>query len=712
MTETLRFLVLLELVGLAALPLAAVVLGRLPGRGIAFARPLGLLVLTWLAWMAASLGAPNRLGTAIAALALLVALGALLWWRGWRPQRADRRLWLATEAVFVVAFAAGTLYMAFSPDVWGTEKPMDMAFLSASLTAESLPPHDPWLAGADLNYYYVGHFAAALLVRLTDVEPTAGYNLAMGALFGLTAAGGFALAATIATAAREAGAPVRRPLVAGLAAVLLLLLMATPRAGWLALRHAGLDRSFDWFGVSRVIPNTINEFPLFSWVVGDLHGHVNALPWTLLAIAFALQVVLAGPLMGGRVRTLAAAAAAALTVGILYTVNSWSWPLGVVLVAFALVAWLRDPRSAGRRLAAVAWGVGVIAFGLVLVAPFLLQFDPPSRGVGVVGEREPFGRFVTHNAVIYGALVWIAAAGYAARLRSVRHPLRLLVWGGAAVVLWLTVLATLDDLAGAGLAALLAAVAVHALLSRRLHAAERFVWLLLALGFGCVLVAEVLYVRDEFDRTSLFRMNTVFKLGYQAWVLLAVAGGCALGLSRAWLAGWWRVGWQVVAIALLVISGGYIVTGSISRKADFSDGPRVDGRRWLQRIAPGDPGAISWLREHAAPDAVVLEAVGDDYSYFGHARISTYSGRATVLGWAGHEIQWGHDPGTRRDDVAALYRAVDPVAATGTIDRYGIDYVVVGPIERTDYGDDGQAKWARLGEKVYERAGTVVYRLR
>ena len=46
MTAALRFFVLIEVLGLAATPLAAVAFARLPGRGVAFAKPLGLLVAT------------------------------------------------------------------------------------------------------------------------------------------------------------------------------------------------------------------------------------------------------------------------------------------------------------------------------------------------------------------------------------------------------------------------------------------------------------------------------------------------------------------------------------------------------------------------------------------------------------------------------------------------------------------------------------------
>ena len=108
----------------------------------------------------------------------------------------------------------------------------------------------------------------------------------------------------------------------------------------------------------------------------------------------------------------------------------------------------------------------------------------------------------------------------------------------------------------------------------------------------------------------------------------------------------------------------------------------------------------------------MLEAFGDDYSAFGHARISTFTGRATVIGWAGHEVQWQHDVGSRSTDVQTLYTTTDVAAARPLIARYGINYVVVGPIEQTTYGDAGLAKWDQLGRRVYSSGGTTVWELR
>ena len=164
--------------------------------------------------------------------------------------------------------------------------------------------------------------------------------------------------------------------------------------------------------------------------------------------------------------------------------------------------------------------------------------------------------------------------------------------------------------------------------------------------------------------------------------------------------------------ALLLLAAVYPVAGTYARKGGFSESPTLSGLRWLEESSPGDPPAMEWLRDNAPSGSVVLEAVGDDYSGFGHGRISTFTGLPTVMGWTGHELQWGHDPGSRRRDVERIYRATDPADARPLLDEYGVRYVVVGPIERTTYGDAGVAKWDQLGTRVFERDGTTVWELR
>jgi YYY domain-containing protein len=739
--EALGFFALIEVVGLAAAPLAALAFGRLPGAGLGFAKPLGLLLLTWAVWMVASVGiAPYTTTTVIVAAALMALAGGLVagrqrvlrtrlaeprgggWWsrfRGdWLAARAlpaddpaRRSLWLGSEIVFVVAFAVMVLLVSYSPDVWGTEKPMDMAFVNASNASSSFPPHDPWMAGEDLNYYYLGHLAMAVLIRVTGVAPDVGYNIAFALLAALSATAVFTLAGTLWAAARPRLESVHGgPVAAGLVAIVVCLVLGN-LAGlgeWLDATNPPSD--FDWFGPSRVIDGTINEFPWFSFLLQDLHAHVLALPFTLVALGFVLQVALRGPRGDAVWRGVAEALAAGLAIGALYAINSWSYPVVAGLLALATLIWLRSPESAGRRLYALVWLGLVLAASVVLVLPFWLNFDPAARGIGWVGKRASFSSFARDQFLLYGLFLGPLAAAFAARVLATRRPLRTLAWVAVALAFGLSLLAP-SDWAGVGALAAALAVALGALLSRKLAAPERFLWLLIAGGLICLLVPEVVYVRDEFDGTALFRMNTVFKLGYQAWLLLAIASACALPWASAWLPRpAWPL-WAALTAILVLFAAIYPYAGTYARKGGFAASPSLDGLAWLRPSSPGDPPAMEWLREHTPGSAVVLEAVGEDYSAFGHARISTFTGRATVLGWGGHEVQWDHQPGNRAADVKTLYTTSDLDQARALIDRYGVEYVVFGPIERTTYGDAGLAKWDRLGAKVFDRDGTTVWRL-
>ena len=694
MTESLRVLLALELIGLAALPLAQLALPRLALGGAAFAKPLGFLLVGWLVWMGTVLGLRNDLWLAIGACGLLAlaGLGALLVLRRRKTPLHWRRV-LTFELLFAAAFAACAIFNAYSPDVWQTEKPMDMALVNATIASDGHPPHDPWMAGEELNYYYLGHLAVGVLIRLTDVEPSAGYNLALAFLFAMVTVTGAGLAAALA---REAAG---RAWLAGAAAVVLLVLAGTPGAGLDAI-GAGDWRQFGWFDASRVIPGTINEFPFFSYLLGDLHAHVIAGPLGLVALAFCAQAALHGPPRGPGFweRFLAA-----LVIGTLYAINSWSFPVCAGLFVVALAAWARTEESRGRRFAAAVHGAVVLGLALAVVAPFLAEFEPNASGVGLVDSREGLGDFLTHHGELYGTLAWVLAALYLGRVRAARHPWRVLVFSLTTGVVALPLLAEVD-LAGAGAFSLLLAVALHALWSRTVPASERAVWLLVAGGLTCLLLPELIYVRDEFDDSDLFRMNTVFKMGYQAWYLLAVAGGVTVAMSPRWLPRLPRWGWGLATLVLVAAGIGYSVVGSYARKAGFGERPTLDGRTWLPS---GDVAAIDWIRANAGGDAVIAEAVGDDFSAFGHARISTFTGRPAVMGWTGHELQWNHDPGTRREEVRRLYTSRNPAEVTELLGRLRVEFAVLGELERTDYGDARALEV--LGRKVFESGATAIY---
>jgi uncharacterized membrane protein len=236
-----------------------------------------------------------------------------------------------------------------------------------------------------------------------------------------------------------------------------------------------------------------------------------------------------------------------------------------------------------------------------------------------------------------------------------------------------------------------------------------FVVLMIVLGAALVLVPEFFYLRDSFGS----RMNTVFKFWYAAWLLWAV--GAAYVLAWPWqaLGRWGRplLGLSVIPIFLGLV---YTVSGVWEKTAHFRPpgGPQLDGTAHLDRDRPEDAAAIRWMRA-SLPPAVVAEAVGGSYSEYG--RVSAHTGFPTVLGWDFHEYQWRGDwtpQGTRRDDVARLYVTNDWTEAQSILDRYGILYVYVGPLERSTYAPVSLQKFESYMDRVYEQGDVTIYRRR
>ena len=245
-------------------------------------------------------------------------------------------------------FFGVALLVAYSPDVWGTEKPMDMAFINAANASSSFPPHDPWMAGEDLNYYYLGHLVLAMVIRVAGVAPDHGYNLSIALIAALGAVAVFTLAGTLWAAARPRLPAVRGgPVAAGVAAVVVCLILGNLAGVREWLDAANPPGDYDWFAPSRVIPDTINEFPWFSILLGDLHAHLLAIPFTFAGARLRAPGRARRPARRRGLRGVAEALAAGLAVGALYAINTWSYPVAAGLLVLAVAIWLRDPRERG-----------------------------------------------------------------------------------------------------------------------------------------------------------------------------------------------------------------------------------------------------------------------------------------------------------------------------------------------------------------------------
>ncbi len=275
----------LALVGGLALPLVWALFPRLGDRGFGFARILGLVFVTYA--MTAALTFRLLDNGRPATVLCLAALGLASAWVFLRERhdflrylRAHRRPLLQSEIVFAAGFVLFLGIRALNPEIYWGEKPMDFSILNILVRTPSLPASDPWLAGAPLGYYTFGQEMVVFLTLLTGLSTRLTFNLAFGLLGGVILQGAFSLA-------RSWGGRLR----AGLAGATLTLLVGNLSGlrEWLVHKRV-LDWDYFW-ATSRVVKDTINEYPFWSLTFADLHAHVLAIPILLAFGAAALHLV-------------------------------------------------------------------------------------------------------------------------------------------------------------------------------------------------------------------------------------------------------------------------------------------------------------------------------------------------------------------------------------------------------------------------------------
>ena len=786
--------------GVLAFPLSFLLLSRLPDRGYAFSKPLALLLAAYVLWILGLTGSVLNVAQTVAGILLAgTALFGWLYYRRW-PEleaflKAQWRYILLVEGLFLVTFLAWLFIVSEAPGINHTEKPMDFAFLTSILQSASFPPGDPWLAGHSISYYYFGHFIMALPMKLAGITSNVGYNLALATLPALVVIGALGLTYNLV---RLSGGSFRSGIITGLLASLLITVMGNLEGlleliqvrgwgsegfwQWVGIKDlggtagAGLfpDTNWWWWRATRVIDTlkdgasldyTITEFPFFSFLLGDLHSHVLALPFVLLTLALALNLYRGRELIGLRwlLHHPWQALAMSLCFGALAFINSWDFPVyaGILAAVTLARAWrdqcarqpspsdqagaqqsISDGVAALRRAFAssVLFLVPILAIAVLLFLPFYI--DLTSQVSGILPYLGPSTRPL-HFALVMGLPALLGLTFLWPQARRIFHPLPVeapiivLVVAEAAVplVLWLILASTwgvvtqgleglptmlavrtvsvLPLLALAGLAGYLA---MHRSI-RGDNGTNVFSLLLLAAAFFLLAGAELYHLADFFGN----RMNTVFKVYYQAWLLLGIVG--AYGIY-CWFAEFRtlhrksklpRTAWTGALAVLLVFALYYSAGAALDRTGLFREGHSyqdntLDGLAYIKGQSRAEYAAITWLRDEAASGNLV-EAVGDDYSEYG--RVSAATGRPAVLGWKGHEHQWRGATRIfegREEDIARIYQDPDPNVVRKLLDRYDVRYVYLGHRERAKYGIDRLPAAEGVLETAFSRGDVIIYR--
>ncbi len=715
------------LIGWGSFPLVCKIFRYAPDHGAAFSKMFGLFLSSYLIWLTVSLGTGRyQQRYIVIALAGYVVVNGIVFaadvQRILTILKTNIRLFLGIEGLFVLMYLAGVIIRMYNPDITGAEKEADLTILNAILHSDAFPPKDTWFAGETINYYYFGYLIWATIIKATDSISPVGYNLAVATIPALAAVGIFGLVYHLT-----------RKKSYSLFASCVLVIFGNLDGLIQILQRRGEVFPFDWWRSSRIIPDTINEFPFFSFLLGDLHAHFMAIPFLLVFLALLLLGLEALNHPVSKTYMTGIGALTALFLGGTAVINTWDYPGAVILTLLCLSLLMAHPCRADtsrlrRILGLLAAGTGLLMFSRLFFWPFYQHFTPQLSVTSLrlvdSSQRTEFpDMMIIYGLFLWGVLPWLYATGRAfLPSRKTLSREASLVWGNGLLLaaaffaLWSTARVLL-------LMAGLSGVFFFALYRRRYARPETsFPLLLLAMAFAILAGCEILYMKDFYGH-PLERQNTIFKFPYQAWILLA-AGMPALVARTAQrsfhIPRFVKNGWKVGFIALCCASCIYPVGAALQKTNFFRSHerggleyvPTLNGIQYIAYRYPDEYDAMLWIQRHLAEDAVILEATGNPYSFFG--RVAATTGRSTVLGWGNHEALWRDQTWQsitqRTKDIKAIYDAEKKAAIMGMLHHYRIEYVYIGTLERETYTSEGLRAFHDEFSPVYENKTVTMYK--
>ncbi|RMH00734.1 MAG: hypothetical protein D6706_03145 [Chloroflexi bacterium] len=794
------------LFGWLAFPVAWVVLRGLPDRGYVLARILSFLLISWFGWILASMGLlPNTRETLWLGTAVLGGISLFIFWHNRQEMlafiRKNQTYLIVAESLGIALFIILIGVRLGNPDVWdiiwGGEKPMDLTYFTAVLKSTTFPPYDPWYAGGYINYYYYGFVYVGVLAKLFRIVPTMAYNLILPMLFSFTGLGVFSIAYNLVISLKQRGENGRFPhtqkhaIFAGLIAATLAVLLgnlAEPGVMFNAWQKAGntiqtglgtLDSLLqtingglkilsgqpapiypgDWFWTASRAINAnpgevapITEFPFFTFLYGDLHAHMIAMPLMMLALGWAVSLALAGGT--SRAHTLWWEKGllwfiGGLSIGVLRATNTWDYPTYVVigLLAVLFYAWQQNGRFSWRTWGQFGWQTAVlVSLSILTFWPFIKHY-----GVGYTRFRLWPGSYtyLSNYLIIYGLFLFLIITHLLREFRNWTQtwtPDSLRQWETFSsslffsLIVYILLLLVLV-LRGYWIAPLvLTLVLVSGLLSLRpnLPPARRIILVLISSALALTLLVEI-FVLDG----DIGRMNTVFKFYNQVWLMLSVVGGVTA--VWAWPAirsrrGLLRTAWQSTLALMLFAAALYPILATkakweirMSKEAPHT----LDGMAFMQYVSYNDTNnstiplrydyeAIRWMQENIEGSPVIAEGHSHNNGGFSPYRsitnrVAMYTGLPAIVGWDWHQRQQRAVlPGTlvsnRIIEVNRLYNTTSIPEALAILEKYEVGYVYVGQLEWVYYAPEGLRKFDQMVnegylEEVYRNEGTSIYKV-
>ena len=605
------------------------------------------------------------------------------------------------------------LLRGLNGDLIGTEKLMDHMMLSSVYWADQGIVTDLWFSEHENPYYIFGYWIYGGLFNLININVSTGYNFAVATTFSLSATSISCMAFKIFGHEVKSSS---RKIAISLTSIISLLFVTNYSIFWEIISKftpwktfifnlaniKGIGEStvlnifggsgwrstrvIDFIRDSKSLDYTIQEYPAFSFLLGDLHPHVLSIPFLIL-----LSVLIIKETLNTRNKIYSNSNIfKSILIGALIPVagflNIWDLPfLLFLLIVTTIVGYLQLETHRKEYLKIVLCNVLGIVLGFLVLSKYYFSTLGGQTNSPFISLNN-FSTNPIHMLTVFGLFLFIA---YMQLLREISNKKRLLI---SPFIISVTVVAaififkgTLNYIYGkdiyisnyvyGALTSIILLLPIMLIIKNKLYKdySSRFFTILTLVSFSMLFIVEHLHLVDLFGN----RMNTIFKSYYQVWILFSLL--TPLVLVKIWISGNKTQHWILLILlpTTLILSGVQNYSTLVDTTNNFGKKFELNSNTYLDQIYPGSSDAIIWINENTDLSDIIFTGIGRDYE--NTSFLSALTGRQTPLGWLGHERQWragSEEIETRRKDLEKIQISQVSEDIQSIIEKYDIAYII------------------------------------
>jgi len=473
------------------------------------------------------------------------------------------------------------------------------------------------------------------------------------------------------------------------------------------------------------------------------------MPIALFVVAWALSIVLARARWRNKYFAALSFLIGGLAIGALYPTNLSDiytyLPIALAALAYAIwnyadvvnMRWIIEIPMVIKKLVLIIGAfilLVVLSYGLY--EPYRAAYSQGYTWVDSwTASQTPIWSYLTHWGVfLFLITMWLAwetrqwmAETPVSSLNKLRR-FQVLIEADIAIFLMALFYLAYRQLQIGWVALPLAVWAGVLLLRPNLPDVKRIVLFWIGTALVITIMVELVAVHGDIGR-----MNTIFKFYLQAWLLLAVSSGAAFVWMAQELYQWnpgWRNFFQIGTSLFLAGAFAFTLTATFDKVSDrMANGVplTLDSITYMKYAQYADFNvtmnlvqdykAIRWMQDNVQGSPVIVEANCPEYRWC--TRFTIYTGLPGVLGWNWHQRQqrtlMTQIVESRVNEIDSFYTTTDVQAALAFLKKYNVKYIVVGQLERAEYGPPGLYKFeqqnGKLWHSVYRDGDTMIYQV-